>query len=308
MLRSPLFALLLCLGTTRGQEEPAESPLERIFTERESREVFDAALEQAREAGVPRQARLEARFLFHVDRQEDAELAALLPEFRKQAERFKLPDSEIFALEEDWLAVLQYLEAIAALQQDDRAGFKEHIKEAFWLSPRQGAAFAPHIERLRLDETMDRVRVDLSLPLTSIDGARSDLRSVLDDGKALLFHFWSPWSRECEASLPDFSVTATTLAEAGIPTATILGEREPSSLTDTRAILEASGVGSPGSWWLDHPETPYGLTLRIQRVPTMVLVAPDGRILFHGHPSDDALWRELSRLSPGLRQPESPGH
>lgn len=310
MLRSTLLALLLCgLVPGRAQDEAlAESPLDRIFSERGSGEAFEDALRAARQAGVGRQALLEARFLYHVDLQQDAELAALLPEFREQAAVFDLGESKIFALREDWLAVLEYLEAIAALRKDDREGFKEHIKEAFWLSPRQGAAFAPHIDRLRLDDAMARVRVDFSRPLTALDGAQGNLRGTLGGGKALLLHFWSPWSRECEATLPDLAALVAALAKAGIPTATLLGEREPGLIADTRELLAVSGGGTPGAWWLDDPDRPYARELRVQRVPTVILVAPDGRVLFHGHPSDDQLWRELARLAPGLEQPAQPGH
>jgi thioredoxin-like negative regulator of GroEL len=39
---------------------------------------------------------------------------------------------------------------------------------------------------------------------------------LLEDRKALLIHFWSPWSRECDDAMPDFITTATLLERNGI--------------------------------------------------------------------------------------------
>ena len=68
-------------------------------------------------------------------------------------------------MKEDWLAVIEYVQAIAALKKGDKAAFKTHITEAFWLSPRQASAFAPHIDRMRLEEAMRAVKIDFETKL-----------------------------------------------------------------------------------------------------------------------------------------------
>jgi hypothetical protein len=136
-----------------------QAACEKILSERESPAALDRAITAARAAGVSEQAMLEARFLYHVDRREDEAIAAMLPEVLKQREAFKLEDSAIFSVEEDWLAVVEYVQAITALGKGDKIAFKNHITEAFWLSPRQAAAFSPHIESLRLEERMAAVRI-----------------------------------------------------------------------------------------------------------------------------------------------------
>jgi hypothetical protein len=309
------LAFLLLAGYGLAQEpKPEEDPyaslppqraaLERMLSERGPSATFEAAVTKAREQGVGEQAILEATFLYHVDRREDDKLAAMLPEFLKRRDSFKIDESEIFAVREDWLAVVEYVQAIAALLKDDRDGFKKHITEAFWLSPRQGSAFAPHIDRLRLDEAMRGVKIDPATALAPMSGgAPVALSSLMKDRKALLFHFWSPWSRECEESMPDFKTTALQLGKHGIAVASLLFEATPDAVADARKIVGALGTPPPGAWLVDRDKDSLHRMLRIQSVPSMVLVSPEGRVLFNGHPSEDRLWEALAALAPEVKRP-----
>ncbi len=284
--------------------------LERLLTERESREELDKLIKEARESGIGEQAILEARFLFHVDRREDAEIAGLLPEFLERNKSFDIGESEIFAVREDWLAVVEYVQAIAALGRGDKAGFKQHITEAFWLSPRQGAAFAPHIDRLRMEEAMARVTVDFSTTLRDFDGNPAPLSAALTGNEAVLLHFWSPWSHECEAAMPDFEALAGQLVRNGVGVVSILGEAGPEVIEDARSLIAGLDSDPAGRWLVDSPRTPLHQLLRIQSVPAMVLVDPAGRVRFNGHPSDPAFWNELQAISPGIERPrlDDQGH
>ncbi|MEM1085532.1 MAG: TlpA disulfide reductase family protein [Verrucomicrobiota bacterium] len=315
----PLLASLLLLsGTCLAQDQaddasedpyagltPLDAAIERMLSERDSREALDKAIAAARKEGASLQAILEARFLFHVDRREDSELAAMMPELVAQQKKFKLSESEIFGVEEDWLAVVEYVQAIAALQENDQAGFKKHITEAFWLSPRQGAAFAPHIERLRMDEAMKKVRVDFNRSFRTLEGKSISLSSLVEGKKAILLHFWSPWSRECEAGLGDFITTHSQLTKNGIAVVSMIGEAEPEAIADTLDILKKAAGKNPGVWVVDADKGAVSRSLRIQNVPTMALVAPDGRILFNGHPAEDRLWQRLSEISPAIVRPKT---
>ncbi|MFN5833018.1 MAG: hypothetical protein ACK459_04705, partial [Akkermansiaceae bacterium] len=106
---------------------PKEELMEQLFSERKSLEALEAAIKGARELGIPEQAILESKFLFHIDRAEDADIAKMLPQLLKQAEKFKLSESEVFGSEDDWLAILEYVRAISALQKGEKQEFKKHI-------------------------------------------------------------------------------------------------------------------------------------------------------------------------------------
>lgn len=287
-------------------QSPRETSLDNLLAERESIKALDAAIADARKNGVSEQAILEARFLYHVDRREDAEIAAMLPEFLKQRDAFKLEDSAIFGVKEDWLAVIEYVEAIAALGKNDKESFKKHITEAFWLSPRQASAFAPHIERLRLEEAMRAVKIDFSIKLKQVDsGDPVALETLVSGKKALLFHFWSPLSPECEAAMPDFAATAIALSSNEIEAVSLVPDDAPETLTKARAMIRPLGGKPPGAWLVDSKDKPLGRDLRIQNLPAMVLVSPDGKVLFNGDPADDEFWETLKKIDARIARPES---
>jgi hypothetical protein len=291
-----------------AKPEPAaatrEAAIERVLSERESPDAFAKAVESAKKLGVSEQALLEARFLYAVDRQDDDGVAAMLPEFLARKDGFKLADSEIFAVNEDWLAVVEYVQAIAALKQGDRDAFKRHITEAFWLSPRQGAAFAPHIERLRTAEVMREVKLDLQFAFARLEGeGKVKLADALRDRKALLLHFWVPWSRESEDTLPEFTAMARDLESNGIAFASILADDSPKSREQARAMLAKSGAKPHGAWLVDDSAVPLSRTLRVQSIPVVALISPEGRVLFNGHVSRDELWETLGKLAPAIKRP-----
>lgn len=296
-----------------AQEEAADAPkmtpkqevMEQLFSERESAEALEKAILSARKLGIPEQAILESKFLFHVDRAEDAEIAKMLPQLVKQSEHFKLSDSEIFGSKDDWLAILEYVRAIAALQKGEKQDFKKHITEAFWLSPRQGAAFAPHIERLRLMDAMKEVKLDKDRKyLHTLDDEKTSLGQLMADKKGTLLHFWSPWSPECEATLADFFITAEHLTKNGISVASVLPETSDKVIADAKAMLVATGKKIPGHWIVDAEKSPLSTQLKVQSVPTVVLLDDAGKVLYNGHPSNEEFWELLEKLNPEAKRPE----
>jgi hypothetical protein len=314
-MRIQAFALPFIAAVATALAQPSspapaqstrEAALDNLLAERESIKALDAAIAEARKTGVTEQAILEARFLYHVDRREDAAIAALLPEFLKQRDVFKIEDSAIFGLKEDFLAVIEYVEAIAALGKNDRDGFKKHITEAFWLSPRQASAFAPHVERMRLEEAMRSVKIDFTLKLTSVNpGDAIALETLLTGKKALLFHFWSPLSQECESAMPDFITTARSLSDKGIAVVSLIADDSPALITPAREMIRPLGDKAPGAWLVDSKDKPLGRDLRIQNLPTMALVSPEGKVLFNGDPTDDSFWEALGRIDARITRPDS---
>lgn len=311
--RAVLVGFLLGASSLVAQQEPPkESPLspkedaiEQLLSERESPEALQKAIAAARALKVAEQAILEARFLFHVDRAEDKEIAALLPEFLAFKDKFKLDDSEIFAGVDDWLAVTEYVQALSALEKGDKDGFKRHITEAFWLSPRQGAAFAPHIDRIRLMDAMKAVRIDFEKDYNdALTGKPVSLGAIIGDKKGLLLHFWSPWSQECEATITDFLITAEYLAVNNVAVASILPETSAKVIADARAMLGAAEKKISGSWIVDSEKNSISSLLKVQSVPVVVLVSSDGAILFNGHPTDEEFWRSLGKINPNIARPE----
>ncbi len=281
-----------------------EAALDDLLAERGPIEALQRAVDKARKVGVSEQAILEARFLYHVDQLEDAAIAKMLPEFLERQKKFKLEESAIFAVEEDWLSVVEYVKAIHALEQGDREGFKNHIKEAFWLGPRQAAAFAPHIERLRHEEAMRAIEFNFDRKLATVDGTPPpSLQDLVKERKALLLHFWSPNSRQCVLSMPDFALTAEMLIKQGIGVVSLCAKRSPQA----SELVTEYNKGKHGSWLVDPDEDSLGVLLRVQSLPTMALIHPEGRVLFCGDPTDIQFWRALEKLEPNIKRPDAEG-
>ena len=56
-------------------------------------------------------------------------------------------------------------------------------------------------------------------------------------------------------------------------------------------------------WLIEPIERPFTKSLEIDSIPRMILVGPDGRVLFNGHPQDPSLWSALQKLDPAIRAP-----
>lgn len=283
-----------------------EAALDDLLSERESSAAHHATIAAARKAGISEQTILEARFLYHVDRREDDAIAAMLPEFIKNRDAFKLEDSAIFGVKEDWLAVVEYVHAIASLQKGDKDAFKRHITEAFWLGPRQAAAFAPHIERMRLEEAMRSVKIDFKSTLTPLAaGSPIALEKLIEGKKAMLLHFWAPQSQECEAAMPDFAKTAAALSSNGIAVVSLMPPGSADSIARGRAMVAPYAEKPCGTWLVDALEKPLSRDLRIQNLPNMVIVSTDGAILFNGDPTEESFWDAVKKIDPHIIRPKA---
>ena len=287
---------------------PKESALEHLLSERESPAALEAAINEARKNGINEQTILEARLLYQVDRRDEEAIAALLPDFLKQVDKFKLEDSTICGTKEDWLGVVEFVQAVAALHKGDKQAFKNHITEAFWLSPNQAPVLTPYIERLRMDETMQTLKIDFSTRLTPLakDGETLTLEKIIASKKALLLRFWSPMSDDCEASMADFITTAASLSKHDIAVASLVAyESSTREITEARKRVGALGDKPQALWLLDSKENPLGSMLRVRSLPTVVLISTEGKILFNGEPADDAFWNALKKIDTKIERPEA---
>ena len=303
-----VIVFLIASFPLQGQEaaaDPRDELIASLLSEREGAR-FQDFLTQAKALDLPRQVRVEARFLYHVDKGEHALIAAMVPELEALRRDFSPNSSEIFSQVEDFEAIISYAKALGALETGDDAAFKSHITEAFWLSPQQAGAFAPHIERFRIAALMKTLRLDLERPLKALNAEADFLpRNLLEaaDSEALVLHFWSPWSREVELSMEDFKRTSAVLQKADIPLISVLlGGGGEDIITDARAVAQEHAA-SKGHWVVDHETSPLAASLRVSRLPTMVIVAKDGSIRFNGSPVEAAFWDQLRAIDPSLRRP-----
>jgi thiol-disulfide isomerase/thioredoxin len=281
------------------QLPPKEAAMDALFSIPATAPELAAAEAEARKQGVPEQTIYEARFLFHVEHKSDKGIIDMLPVWEKQEKVFSLDHSEIFATREDFLAVIEFSRALKALSEDKRDDFKKHITEALWLSPGQASAFTPYIESLRLSEHIKNTRVDFAGQVLDLEKQNPiALKSLLAENRALLLHFWSPWSPDCETSMMDLSNVSPSLNKEKVALASILVDGRTEILAEAKEFLKGQDTPVPGPQLLDRSKDSLAAQLRVTDLPTVVLLGTDGKILFHGKPSDEKLLEKIKQLPP----------
>ena len=281
-----------------------EEQLIQALFESETRKELDQAIASARKSGIPEQAILEARFLFLVDQEDFAAVAALGPVLEKQKPSFRIDDSIIFSVAEEFFSIIEYCSALEALEKGDAERFKTHITEAFWLSPRQATAFAPHIDRLRRDQALAKLRIDFDRSfMRQKDGQKVALQVLARQSDHLVIHFWSPWSTESEDHLPDFLAMVKELSSHGIPVASVLIEPGKEALAEAKKFRAAITAETAEVWIVDNSRESLARKLRVLELPTITVLKVDGSVLFSGHPSEKKLWSTLQSINPELSRP-----
>lgn len=301
LIHLSLLGIALTSSLTATPKEQ-ETIIQNLLTSRTAASFADAYLE-AQQFGITSQALLEARFLYLVDQQDYSSLAALATELVAATKDFDPKHSNIFSLKEDWLAIVHYTQALDALEKKQPDLFKKHITEAFWLSPRQASAFAPHIDQFRLDLAMLQLTLPLDLALPTLH-KKSELTPIFDkQTQATLLYFWSPWSREFHEEIADFKALSALAKSNQIHCIAVLVEKSSEVEIDAKKLIAEEQLLKTANWCTDTDDLHLSRELRIQTAPIAVLISREGKILSNSHPSSDQLWSALKRINPQLTKP-----
>lgn len=280
---------------------PENDIIQELFNTREPKAFADLII-KAKELKVNQQIILEATFLYHVDLAEYDKIVTLTEKFSLAKKDFDPNISQIFSTTEDWSSVIEYGLALKALKANNIPLFKKHIQEAFWLSPSKGAAFAPHINQLHTQNAMKGIQLKHELSFFQVN-AKDDisLASMLENKKALIFRFWSPWSQNIEANLPLTKHLAEQCKQHNISFASILISRDAQGITDNLQVIEELKNTLPSYWLADSEESTMTKKLRVTDLPTIVIISTDGKILYNGTLQEPQLWQTLKTIAPEIK-------
>ena len=157
-----------------------------------------------------------------------------------------------------------------------------------FMRPRMEAAQAR--ERKEEKKLMANLKVPMNLEIQTSAGEKTTLGDLAKGKKGVLLDFWASWCGPCMNLMPELQKKAKKLGSKGILVAGMNTENagKAESVREKRKI---------GFTWLVEPEgRPLSQMLKINSIPRMILVAPDGKVLFNGHPMDDELVSTLADL------------
>lgn len=301
-----LCVLLLGLGqiSLHAQAAPAEEAaagakalLQRLFAQETSEEELLALAKEANKAGVPRQQIIEAKLVWGLRHQDTKFLMKILPEVEILATSFDSASAAVLPNAEAVTSFVSYIKALKAGDAKDESGFKRNILEAIWLNPQQAPVFLQSIEKFRRESKMGMLIVDLKIPLTTSMGEATTLHDQLGGKKALLLDFWASWCGPCMNLMPALKKKAEKLSANGVVVVAMNKDDENAESIAER-IRKEQNASLP--WLVEPADRPYSKAFEIDSIPRMILLSPEGKVLFNGHPEDPALWTALKKIDAAI--------
>jgi len=277
------------VATAHAQDEKT---IKTLFSPETTEEVFEAAFQQAVAQGASEQLLLEANITHGFYAEDTAPLVALVEPLRNLDANLDLKNSQLFKERRDYNGLLNAFQALQAGQENDAAAFEKHIKEALWLaSPIYQPLYLKWLNEYRAAEIMKNLTVPLETKLITSDGEETSFKEVLGENKALLVDFWASWCGPCMNAMDELKSKSTRLSGQGVM---VVGLNTESDVAKASAVKKQKGMTLP---WLIEPDGgPYSALLNIDSIPRMVLISPEGKVLYNGHPADPALKTALAKL------------
>jgi thiol-disulfide isomerase/thioredoxin len=272
-----------------------QAAMQKLFGGNLEVEDLGKALQEAAAAGVPEQTLLEAQLIWGLRNQQLAFLQTLMPELEVLMGTFDPGLSAGFKSVDELKGLVSYVKALQARADGDEKALEAHIKEAFWLNPGQAALYAQVIEEMRREKKMANFRLDLDVVLTTSQGEATTLRDELGEGKALLIDFWASWCGPCMALMPELRKKGQALGAHGI---VVVGMNTDSENAEEVADKVRREKDMTLPWLVEPGDRPYSTALEIRSIPSMVLVTPEGRVLYFGHPQSPDLMKALKEVAP----------
>ena len=154
------------------------------------------------------------------------------------------------------------------------------------------------IEELEPEAILEEPTVNLAkitlptdLQFKTSEGEKTTLAALSKGKKAVLLDFWASWCGPCMALMPELKNKAAKLGPQGI---VVAGMNVEGSAKKAERVRKKQKMDMP---WLVEPKSePFSSALKIDSIPRMILVAPDGKVLFNGHPQDPGLKEALAKL------------
>lgn len=300
-LISPL--LVVSPLSVQAKDQPADAAqkaAERLKGDFDSIPQFEAAVKDATKAGVTPQTIAESRLLFYCTNNVTAPLPDLIRQLQPMLPKWNEKDSIFFSKREELEGLISLAQALVADDANDEAGFEKSIKDAFWTSPELASLCRKAVESHRAKQRDANITLPMDVTIPVSNGGQTSLAQLVKDHKAVLLDFWASWCGPCMSLMDELRDRAHKLADAKIVVAGMNNEAKNEGGSLAQAKVKAETVRKSKKmdfpWLIEPADSPFSGPLEITSIPRAVLVSPEGKILFNGHPDDPALISALTKL------------
>lgn len=293
------------LANLAAQDAAAELSAEALEAEllgaaREPVDDFPGLVERARAAGANEAVIAQASVFVALNQGKLDEAFGLIPQLEATAEQAEYGPAQPFGTARQLKGFIAAMRALEAYQSGQPEVFEPHAAKAFVDAPDFVEAFGllrimSEIRQAEATEAaMARIRVPMDLKVASVEGETKTLAEWTSGHQAILLDFWASWCAPCIQLMPELRAKAAALPEQGVFVAG-LNTDEGDAVSLAKKVRQERGMQSVP--WLIEPEgSPLSSLLGVDSIPRMLLIDPEGKVLYNGHPSDPSLKAALAKL------------
>ncbi|HCJ12116.1 MAG: hypothetical protein A2Y14_05940 [Verrucomicrobia bacterium GWF2_51_19] len=133
--------------------------------------------------------------------------------------------------------------------------------------------------------------VDMNLKLRTAQGATTSFAELVQGKRGILVDFWASWCGPCMQLMPKLIEKAKHFTPQGF---VVVGLNVEGSLERAENVRKDNAIDFP--WLVEPDDHPYSRTLNINTIPRMLVISPQGKVLFNGHPLDPSLEEAMKSL------------
>lgn len=193
-------------------------------------------------------------------------------------------------------AVCELMDAKEALRKEDSEALEKHVKQAFWLNHGMAEDLGEIIDKYKQMQT--RIMMDTKVNRT--DGTQVTLAQLAEGQKALYIQVWATWCQPCIALFPALKHRSKALPPQGLPVVAVnfeMGQEGRSGGFPAKAkLMRGEHEMQDVPWLIESDKAPLCGPLEINSVPRAIVLSPEGKVLFNGHPLDNELVAVLNGL------------